>query len=416
MSQFDIQPVVDALPRPFNENVTVPIKLKKKLSYKSCAFTENVRPLSVLVALHWLMNNSKLYKNSGVHIDDKWIEDVTRESQETVQEFMETEKSKYFQSKKYDQDKLQSQKLHKDKISDENEKDLYDSDVEEDIQENVGNIDTLVDDENLENRTLIFAPGENQRPLSIYQDLDSEYLCFPTLFCGQRRPENNDRLVSLHYSDIAKWELRSHDRRAANSVQNIFVKLKKIQMKQLNDKVNLAVRKCQTGERNITAAQVRDSKYLEDIVKKDQGHYIFKQLRNSPSYLETRKKDVFAMIRQLGLPIWFISLSSADTRSVDLLKMLAKLNSNVEYSDKQIEEMTWEQKSKLFQRDPVTCTSYFDHRVQEFIKIVLRSTHNPIGVITDYFYRRGGGGVVDNTLDYQSRGRKIDPPLLRSFG
>ena len=29
---------------------------------------------------------------------------------------------------------------------------------------------------------------------------------------------------------------------------------------------------------------------------------------------------------------------------------------------------------------------------------------------------RSGGGVVDNTLDYQSRGRKIDPPLLRSFG
>ena len=27
-----------------------------------------------------------------------------------------------------------------------------------------------------------------------------------------------------------------------------------------------------------------------------------------------------------------------------------------------------------------------------------------------------GGGVVDNTLDYQSRGRKIGPPLLRSFG
>ena len=33
-----------------------------------------------------------------------------------------------------------------------------------------------------------------------------------------------------------------------------------------------------------------------------------------------------------------------------------------------------------------------------------------------YPYVRSGGGVVDNTLDYQSRGRKIDPPLLRSFG
>ena len=60
---------------------------------------------------------------------------------------------------------------------------------------------------------------------------------------------------------------------------------------------------------------------------------------------------------------------------VDLLNMLAKLNNNVEYSDKQIEEMTLEQKSKLIQRDPVTSTRYFDHRVQEFIKIVLKSTH-----------------------------------------
>ena len=166
------------------------------------------------------------------------------------------------------------------------------TDAEEDIQESIGNIDTLVDDENLENRTLIFAPGENQRPLSIFQDLDSEYLYFPTLFCGQTRPENNGRLVPLHYSDIAKWELRSYDRRTANSVPNIFFKLKKIQMKQLNDKVNPAVRKCQTDERNITAAQVRDSNYLEDIVQKDQGYYIFRQLRNSPSYLETRKKDL----------------------------------------------------------------------------------------------------------------------------
>ena len=29
---------------------------------------------------------------------------------------------------------------------------------------------------------------------------------------------------------------------------------------------------------------------------------------------------------------------------------------------------------------------------------------------------RSGSGVVDNTLDYQSRDRKIDPPLHRSFG
>ena len=52
----------------------------------------------------------------------------------------------------------------------------------------------------------------------------------------------------------------------------------------------------------------------------------------------------------------------------------------------QVEEMTWEKKSKLIQRVSETCTHNFDHRVQEFIKIVLKITHSLIGVIKDYFY------------------------------
>ena len=53
-------------------------------------------------------------------------------------------------------------------------------------------------------------------------------MCFPTIFCGQRRQLNCDRLVPVSCSDICKWELRSNDRRAANSVPNVFFKLKKI--------------------------------------------------------------------------------------------------------------------------------------------------------------------------------------------
>lgn len=56
----DIQPIVNALPRPFDENITVAVKLKKKLSYKSCAFTENVRPFCVLAALHWLKKKQRI--------------------------------------------------------------------------------------------------------------------------------------------------------------------------------------------------------------------------------------------------------------------------------------------------------------------------------------------------------------------
>ena len=165
-------------------------------------------------------------------------------------------------------------------------------------------------------------------------------------------------------------------------------------MKQISDKVNLAVRRCKRKGKKITAAEARNSEYLDKLVNLDEGYYIFRQLRNSPAYLESRKKDIFAMIRQLSLPTWFMSLSAADTRWTDLLKKLAKLNNGVDYSDKDVEGLTWQEKTRLVQKDPVTCSRYFDHRVQEFLNTILKSDCEPIGKLRDFFYR----------VEFQQRG------------
>ena len=93
------------------------------------------------------------------------------------------------------------------------------------------------------------------------------------------------------------------------------------------------------------------------------------------------------MIRQLSLPTWFMSLSAADTRWTDHLRMLAKLSDGIEYSEKEIDEMTWQEKTKLVQKNPVTCSRYFDHRVQEFLNTVLKIDCEPIGKVKGYFFR-----------------------------
>ena len=93
------------------------------------------------------------------------------------------------------------------------------------------------------------------------------------------------------------------------------------------------------------------------------------------------------MIRELSLPTWFMSLSAADTRWTDLLRMLAKLSDVIEYSVKEIDKMTWQEKTKLVQKDPVTCSRYVDHRVQEFLNTKLKSDCEAIGKVKDYFYR-----------------------------
>ncbi|XP_061196513.1 uncharacterized protein LOC133204782 [Saccostrea echinata] len=356
-----------------DEHVTIAVKLKKRLSHKSACFTENVRPNVVINALQWLMKNSELYKNSGIVIDHSWKDKIEKSTEETVQEL------------------IGSSNDSDDRETEGNDDGFCEVSSDDCIQ---GNSDTLVDEADIDtNKLYVFAPGENQKPISLFTDKDAEYLCFPTIFCGHRRTESEERVVPVHYSDIAKWELRSVDRRAAQSVPNIFFKLKKIQIKQVSDKVNLALRRCKSEGKKITAEQVLNPVSAEKIVRLNEGYYIFRTLRNSPAYLSSKKKDVFAMIRQLGLPTWFISLSSADTRWQDLLKTLAMLDGK-SMSQEELEAMSWNEKSKLVKQDPVTCARFFDNRVQLFINTVLKSPHNPLGVVTDVFRR----------VEFQNRG------------
>ena len=401
----EIQPTVNALPRQMDENFTIPVKLKKKLSYKKCDFTENVRPTAVLSALHWLMSGSELYKNSGVQIDSSWAESVTSDSREIIREFL-SPNANFGASADVEDENQQTPQNNGETRADENttpedknptEGTGYESDnfSEIDTAENVtGNSDTLLDDDSLNtDRSYTFAPGEGQHPLSLYTDHDAESLSFPTIFCGQKRPGKKDRKVPVHYTDIAKWELRSKDRRAAQSVPNIFFKLKKIQLKQISDKVQLAVRRYKTKGKKITAGEARNQSTLDKMVLLDEGYYIFRQLRNSPAYLASKKKDVFAMIRQLGLPTWFMSLSSADTRWSFLLKALSQLDGII-LSDEEVAKLSWNEKTKLVQKDPITCSRIFDERVRKFIQIFLKSSHDPVGHVTDYFYR----------VEFQQRG------------
>ena len=66
---------------------------------------------------------------------------------------------------------------------------------------------------------------------------------------------------------------------------------------------------------------------------------MLRNLRGSPPYFEKCKKDLLAMIRQLGNPTWFCSFSAAETRSVHLLKTLGGLVEKKDYTDVEIKNM-----------------------------------------------------------------------------
>ena len=270
----DIEPTIRALPRLQHESETIPVKLKRMKEFKHAVATENVRPVAVMTALRTLMKTSELYQDANISVDDDWISSNTN-------------------------------------ITDESSNNLQGSDDESDTFSETGENDstplmTLLDERNFDkNEVLSVAPGEGQRPLSVFKDPYSEYLAFPTIFCGQKRLENSERHTPVYYSDICKWELRCVDRRVALHIPNLFFKMKKLQMEQVCSKVHLAVRRCKTKGKSYTAGYILKDNMGDSLVRLDEGYRIFKTIRNSPQYWENQKKEVFAMIRQLGLPTLF---------------------------------------------------------------------------------------------------------------
>ena len=136
------------------------------------------------------------------------------------------------------------------------------------------------------------------------------------------------------------------------------------------------------------------SEAVDKLIRHDDGFKFLRAPRGSPPYFEKAKKDIFAMIRQLGSALLFCSFSSAETQWTHLLRILSKLVNNREYTDIELENLNWEEKCKLIQNDPVTCARHFDYQINKFLRKFLVSSLSPLGKIADSFYR----------VEYQQRG------------
>lgn len=181
----DVNATVKQLPRMLDDTETIPVKLKRKLSYKHSVAFEKIRPNKVLEAAKWLVEHSDLFKNEGIEINNSWFEDASRCIQsEEVED-----------NQNLVNDAPETQNLLQSKDANQSSDDWTEEDNFHDRP--TGNTDTVLQamDFREYNQILSLAPGENQTPLGLFQDVYSEYLAFPTIYCGQARPDNSLRSI-----------------------------------------------------------------------------------------------------------------------------------------------------------------------------------------------------------------------------
>ena len=88
------------------------------------------------------------------------------------------------------------------------------------------------------------------------------------------------------------------------------------------------IRKGKLTGRTLTASQIVQEPNLDKILQSHIGFRDLERLRTSPDYIQGLRKNLFAIIRQLGLSTFFITLTSAKRLWTPLLKVLYEMNTN----------------------------------------------------------------------------------------
>ena len=135
---------------------------------------------------------------------------------------------------------------------------------------------------------------------------------------------------------------------------------------------------------------------LEGLLDSDVGYRDFKNLRGSPDYWDQAKKDMFAMLRQLGQPTFFLTLSSADTKWPELLGCLYKLRHGRDATEEELASLTSAERMALVRNDPITTARYFKARADALRTHMLKRCPDALGGMGDYFFR----------VEFQQRGER----------
>ena len=139
------------------------------------------------------------------------------------------------------------------------------------------------------------------------------------------------------------------------------------------------------GQR-LTAGLIQNVENMNNLIKADKVYKIMWQIRGTPAYFQALHHDVLAMVRQLGLPTWFFTLSAADMQWPDLIQSIARQYGTI-LSDEAVKKLSFEERCNWLRSNPVTAARHFNYRLELLYKEVLNSEAKPLGEISDHVIR-----------------------------
>lgn len=335
----DVDTTVNLLPRPIHDSHMIHVRLARKMEYVSNYMTGIVRPKLLYDAAKKFVLKP-LAVEEGIELSTDWsFDDIDSEAE----------------------------------ISDLEDEFYVNNAIYETLLTNDTAFNGLVDS------GLRMAPAEGYKPTSVLFDSNCEYLAFPKVFGGHKlKPMHDGREIS--YSDIVKSMAMRYDRRVSERGDLLLFMAKKLELLKLYNNIGICLRKKSMQGRKVTAGDMLNNNYVDGLLQHNDGYKILKGIRSSPAHWKNEKTKLMAQIRQFGLPTFFLTLSSADTKWPELLVAL-KLSVDKELiTEKEASVMSYKDRARLVQKDPVTCALHFDQR----FRALKKTWNSPDGPFHDH--------------------------------
>ncbi|XP_073696195.1 uncharacterized protein [Garra rufa] len=378
--------VVNLLPRAENDDSMIRVKLKRKLTYKGHYDYKFVHTEKIKTALAYLKQNNTFY--TDVEFNESWTNPLSKIEEEINDNTNNEPDLDICQDMSVDNEQNTEKE---DEISDETLHDRQQHGLFMDTCLQPVDIAQEVLDQHFDG-IMSVAPAEGNNPVRMLMDETNEAKCFPVLFPKGTGTFHDSRPEKLTLSRYLNNRILNADGRFAQNIDYIFYGQYLSELNQVISNVSIALRKGYdvNNDTKITSEMLTNKDSLQRILNYDEGYKFLKPVRGSPVFWQSVQKDLFAMVRQLGLPTWFCSFSSADLRWPELMQSIVKQ----EGCQTPIDELDWSDRCGMLKRNPVIAARMFDHRFHCFLKDVIMSPAQPIGKVIDYFYR----------IEFQQRG------------
>ena len=236
------------------------------------------------------------------------------------------------------------------------------------------------------------APAESHKPLNIMTDEKFELMCNPDKFPFGTGAFHSPRPTKITYRKYFQQRLLDVDGRFSRDLDYLFAAQYIVESKQVYDDATNYIWR-QRPSSQLTAGQAKKRNVIVENMRKDRAYAFLKNVRGSPPYYQHTFYELLAMIRQLGTPTWFFTLSAADMKWPEVIQTIARQYGKI-YTDEDVANMCFEERSKWLRQNPVTAARHFQYRLDTFFQEFLKSTAHPLGEIVDEAIR----------IEFQNRG------------